>query len=497
MRKFDTIVIGSGISGLTISLILARCGQKVLLLEKAPALGGSVARFRRAGMPFDIGFHFTGGFEEGGIMRDAFTRLGLMDRIEPLFLHGEGASRMIFEREGGDFTLPLGYRQMTERVLGYFPKEERGVREYFRKVKDVCNNTPSMDLGKMDFTMPRLEEDFISLEEGLRSLTGDHVLRGLLETYAMCYGVRPSEISFANHARMVMNFYESLAYVRGGGDAIVEAFTSEFERLGVEVMTKETVADFHEPGDGGAIREFSLLGGETVKADNCVFTIHPLEVLSMLPQDRLKKAFVNRVQSYEPSVGFFGLFALEKEEGPREEGPTIVSVFPHAEVDRLLDPKEGGWPGIVVISSVEEAVKGRRPVHILEPVFPSEASRWAGSSLGNRPVDYEEYKQRHEREIIDAVGRGLPGLREKMEVVCSASTLTFRDYLNSPDGSAYGVKQKIGQFNLVGRLPLRNLFAAGQSAVLPGLMGAMMSAFIVGSMVVGMDKYGEFIRGEA
>lgn len=496
MRKFDSIVIGSGISGLTISLILARCGQSVLLLEKAPTVGGSVARFSRGGTPFDIGFHFTGGFEEGGIMLDAFTRLGLMDRIEPLFLHGEGASRMIFEREGGDFTLPLGYRQMTERVTDYFPKEERAVREYFRKVKDVCNKTPSMDLGAMDFTMPRLEEDFVSLEDGLCSLTDDQVLRGLLETYAMCYGVRPSEISFANHARMVMNFYESLAYVRGGGDAIVGAFMNEFERLGVEVMTETTVADFSEPRDG-VIQEFILNSGETVEAGNCVFTVHPLEVLSMLPAHRLRKAFINRIQSYEPSVGFFGLFAVEKEEGPREEGPTIVSVFPHAEVDRLLDPSEGGWPGIVVISSVEEAVDGKRPVHMLEPVFPSEASRWVGTSRGSRPEGYREYKREHERKIMDALGRSLPGLRERTEVVCSASTLTFRDYLNSPDGSAYGVKQKIGQFNLVGRLPLRNLFAAGQSAVLPGLMGAMMSAFIVGSMVVGMDKYGDFIEGRS
>ena len=61
----------------------------------------------------------------------------------------------------------------------------------------------------------------------------------------------------------------------------------------------------------------------------------------------------------------------------------------------------------------------------------------------------------------------------------AASPLTFRDYLNSPDGSAYGVKQKIGQFNLFGRLPLRNTYAAGQSALLPGLVGAMMSSFIL------------------
>jgi len=494
MKKVDTIVIGSGISGMTMSLILARCGQRVLLLEKARNVGGSLARFRRGGLPFDTGFHFTGGFEEGGIMREAFSMLGIMDRIEPLFLYGEGASRIIFEREGADFTLPLGYRQMTDSVASYFPKEERGVREYFRKVREVCDRTPSMDLHAMDFTMPRLEEDFVSLEQGLRDLTEDHVLRGVLETYAMCYGVRPSEISFANHARMVMNFYESLAYVKGGGDAITAAFMGELKRLGAEVMTGTTVEQFTDIRDG-VIHRYVLSDGQEVEATNCVFTIHPLEVLKMLPARMLRKAFINRLEGFEASCGFFGLFAAEKDEGPRQEGPTIVSIFPHAEVDRLLDPAESSWPGVVVISSVEEAEGGRRPVHMLEPAFPHSTSEWEGTSVGSRNSGYEAFKKAHEDMIMSAVDRGIPGLAERLEVVCSSSMLTFRDYLNSPDGSAYGVKQKMGQFNLVGRMPLRNLFAAGQSAVLPGLMGAMMSSFIVGSMVAGKDKYGEFVRG--
>jgi phytoene dehydrogenase-like protein len=66
--------------------------------------------------------------------------------------------------------------------------------------------------------------------------------------------------------------------------------------------------------------------------------------------------------------------------------------------------------------------------------------------------------------------------------------------LNSPDGSAYGVKQKIGQFNLLGRLPLRNTYAAGQSALLPGVVGAMMSSFIVGRKLLESEDYGGFIR---
>ncbi len=72
--------------------------------------------------------------------------------------------------------------------------------------------------------------------------------------------------------------------------------------------------------------------------------------------------------------------------------------------------------------------------------------------------------------------------------------LTFRDRLNSPGGSAYGIKQKMGQFNLQGKLPLRNVYAAGQSALLPGVLGAMMSSFVVARSVIGEKKFGNFIE---
>ncbi|MEK7308396.1 MAG: hypothetical protein AAB089_04930, partial [Nitrospirota bacterium] len=55
-------------------------------------------------------------------------------------------------------------------------------------------------------------------------------------------------------------------------------------------------------------------------------------------------------------------------------------------------------------------------------------------------------------------------------------------------------KQKINQYNLLGKLPLRNLYAAGQSSVLPGIIGAMMSSFIVGRTILEKEKYNEFLN---
>ena len=87
-----------------------------------------------------------------------------------------------------------------------------------------------------------------------------------------------------------------------------------------------------------------------------------------------------------------------------------------------------------------------------------------------------------------------PEYKNTLKVVDSASLLTFRDYLNSPYGSAYGTKQKIGQYHLFGKISLNNVYVAGQSSFLPGLVGTMMSSFVLGRSLVGKEKLSHFIR---
>ncbi len=42
-NKWDTIIVGAGISGLSMGALLANSGLKVLVLEKNSYLGGAIA----------------------------------------------------------------------------------------------------------------------------------------------------------------------------------------------------------------------------------------------------------------------------------------------------------------------------------------------------------------------------------------------------------------------------------------------------------------------
>ncbi|MFA5362120.1 MAG: NAD(P)-binding protein [Candidatus Omnitrophota bacterium] len=496
MKQYNDIVVGSGVSGMTLALLLAMNGRKVLLLEKAPQIGGSLRRFYKQGIPFDTGFHFTGGFSQDGVLADMLEVVGIRDFLKPVFLSKPGANRFIFEREGAVYDLPSGIENSCAALRAYFPRESAAIDAYFALMQKVCYQTMTLDLRKIAFTPEVVDEDYVSLDAVLDSLTADARLRALLSAYCMCHGTQPKEISFANHARVGSGLFESVARIEQGGDAFIRAFRGLFVRHDIDIRCKAYIAECARVQDD-YVGEFVLNTGEVIQADDCIFTIHPHGILKILPQRYLSKAFVDRVSAYESSIGFFSVFGEVKQADVDDFGPSLVSLFPAEDINVLLDPDYGGMPALAVIRSVEEGLDNQRHcvINAFEPSFYSQVRQWADSTVGKRPQAYAKYKARKAAEITRRIEGLYPQYRGTFTAFDAASVLTFRDYLNSPDGSAYGIKQKISQFNLFGKLPLRNLYAAGQSSVLPGLVGAMVSSFVVARGIVGKELYNEFITG--
>jgi len=72
--KFDSIVVGGGIAGLTAACYLCRYGHNVLLLEKSKKVGGLVGSFEKDGFIFDFGAR---AFENSGIILPMLKQLGI------------------------------------------------------------------------------------------------------------------------------------------------------------------------------------------------------------------------------------------------------------------------------------------------------------------------------------------------------------------------------------------------------------------------------------
>ena len=494
MKNYDDIVVGSGISGMTLALLLAMNGRSVLLLEKAPIIGGSMARFYREGVPLDTGFHFTGGFAKDGILSDMLKVLDAQNDIEPLFIEDENNNRFVFENNRRTYKVPLGTEEVKTSLKEYFPVQETAIDSYFEKVEKVCINTTSMDLRTITDIGKSCDEDFVTLRDTLDSLTEDKDLKTLLSAYTMCIGTQPSELSFAAYSRVCCSLYQSVARVKDGGDAFISLFKKKALNLNIEVRTKTYITECAEVVDR-KVGKFVLNTGEEVSATQCTFTIHPLNVLETIQSNKLTKAFKDRVQEFEPSVGFFSVFATV--ENVEQFKPGIVSLYPEPDVERLFDLQGDSDSALVVMKNCEES-NGKKfnVLNMFELSSFEDVEKWKNSKCGQRPKEYKEYKKAKTMRILDRVLLEFPEYKDKIKILDSASMLTFRDYLNTPFGCAYGIKQKIGQFNLFGKLPLKNLYVTGQSSVLPGLVGAMMSSFIIARSLIGKDDYNKFIENK-
>jgi len=489
-KQYDHVVIGSGISGMTMSLILGLLGKRVLLLEIAPDIGGSMRRFRCEGIPYDVGFHFTGGLHETGALSDMLKVLGIWEYLEPVFLDEDHACHFIIDGKSYDF--PTGRGPIQNRIKGYFPQQASAIERYFQLVDEVCDKTDNMDLRHLKTFHNSQPYDFVSLKKVLDDLTDCAVLKTLLSGYCMCHGMRPSEISFANHVRICRDFYVSIGRVKLGGDALVRAFKEAFSRVSVDVVCDTTIAECMDI-DGTRVGRLLLTNGDEVTFQSCIFAIHPKQILGLLPRERLRKALIHRVEDFQSSCGFFSVFGIRRGEN-LDGSHSISGMFPSTDMDAMLDYENPDDTAILLLRS-EEMINGKtvRVFTALEPSFAQATAAWADSKTTKRGAAYRNYKEqktlRIERYLKEYFGTN----GETFEIKTSSTMLTYRDYLHSPDGSAYGIKQLIGQFNLFGRLPLRNMYVIGQSALLPGIVGAMMSAFIVARSVEDRDKIDMFI----
>ena len=63
--KWDVVVIGSGIGGLTAAVLLSvHGGKRVLVLERHYTAGGYTHSFRRPGYSWDVGVHYVGDLQD-------------------------------------------------------------------------------------------------------------------------------------------------------------------------------------------------------------------------------------------------------------------------------------------------------------------------------------------------------------------------------------------------------------------------------------------------
>ena len=485
----DFVVIGAGISGMTTALLLARHGQRVTLVEKfnkpAPTLRG----FTRQGVYFDTGLHYLGCAGPGEILDRYFRSLGLQN-LSYASYDQHGFDRMRFVEANREFNLPYGYERIASYLSQSFPAHSKHITNYLNTVREHFNTSPFLNLER---TFSR--EDMTSVPEDttlaahLGSMTDNPLLASILSMHCLLYGVSPASTPFSNHAKIVGSYYQSVTGIKGGGLALVHAYEEAMRKAGVTLICGNGVKQIKLSSEG-KIKGVVLENAAEIETTRVICTAHPSLLLDIVPGEGFRPAYRKRLQALHDTPSAYMLFGISDKPIPSVERRNLF-VCQQADVQGFFAPGRRPEQGpFYVAASSSPDQTNTRGIIVIAPGYMQDVATWSDSRTGRRPEGYTQFKEERLHAMRQALIASSPEFSD-VRFVDGATPLTLRDYMHTPTGTMYGTGHTIDQFNPIPATRIPGLLLAGQSVVAPGILGAVISAFLTCGFIIGHDTIRE------
>jgi phytoene dehydrogenase-like protein len=450
--KYDVIVIGSGLGGLTSANRLARAGHSVLLLEHHHRLGGLATWFKRKGHIFDVSLH---GFPYGMVKTcrkywNNTIKNAIVQLKDIVFDNPQFSLKTTFDRV--DF---------TQILIDKFGVSRSVVDNFFSTVS------------KMNFyddrsmTTQELFEKFFPGRSDVHRLLMEPISYAngsTLEDPAITYG-----IVFSNF----MN--KGVFTFQGGTDKLIGMMQEELEANGVTICTHSKVDKVViEKGKvkGVAVGKKIISAPTVISNSGITNTIDNLTGREHFPEDFIGEYDQVKVNNSScqvymgirkgdsiPDVGDL-LFTSTAE---KFEALEMRSMETCSRTFSLYYPKtRPDAPDYTIVSSMN-----------------ANYDDWDGLS----DAAYQEAKEDIIERSFNDLERYLPGVRAKCDWVEAATPKTFNRYTLHTKGTSFGTKFE-------GLNISRTLFKAIPGLFHVGSVGIIMSGWL------GAINYGVIVAND-
>lgn len=494
--RYDVIVVGAGLGGMTAACLLAKKGLSVLLIEQQDKPGGSCTSFRRKGITFDVGTAMLYGFGDRGFKPFRFLINEIEEPVD-VIAH-QTLARMTFE--GHPITFWPDIERFLQDLDRRFPGEEAGLRAFYGDLYKMYAHI----VLKNEVIVPPSE---FSSRQNIRSLLSGPVqmiklqkllsisVRTLLDQYfhgeeiinffdklcsAYCYCTADETPAILAATMFIDNHIGGVYYPAGGAQMLPNKLEKAFERMGGQ-MLYHCLVDEILIDDGRAYGVRLENGVEVfstrVIANATVWNIYGKLVRPQhIPPERL--AWVQNLEPTFPSMTLYLVVnrsALPDQVLPWEvfiENRAIIdnsdlTLYINALVDDTLCP-----PGKLVIT-----------------VIAPNLEKWpALDSPEYKSAAYQQQKHSQAQLMLDQIEQHFPGFSSKIETMIVGTPTTIERYLLKNWGAVGGPKNKIGQQmlkRLHARSEWKNLYLCGDSTVMAtGAPATVVSGVGAANMVL-------------
>jgi len=453
--KFDVVVAGAGLGGLTAANVLAKRGRKTLLLEQHFQLGGLATCFRRKKHVFDVALH---GFPVG------------MKKTLRKYWSKEMAERIVqvpsIRFDNPQFSLDTTFTKehFTEILEDKFQVERSVVDAFFAEL-DAMNYYDDRSMTNREL----FEKYFPGRNDVVRLLMEPitYANGSTLDEPAITYG-----IVFSNF--MSKGVYTFL----GGTDAMIDMMLRELRGNGVEVRTTARLekVDFDRKGRVAA----AVVDGKTIECDavlsngNLISTAREWAGL-----DRFSKEFVEKIEAVRLNNSSCQVyFGLKPGESIDPMGDLLfTSTHPVFEPEAILSKNVTSRTYSLYYPSIRPE---REPDHTIVASMNAEFADWRDLE-GDA---YETAKKKLADESLADLENRIPGISDKLDHIEVATPKTFKRYTLHGGGASFGTKFEGLDVSMGLPKEIPGLFHAGSvGIIMSGWLGAANYGVIVANNV--------------
>ena len=507
--KYDSIVVGGGIAGLTSAAYLARDGQKVLLIEKNDKCGGLVNSFSMDGFHFDAGVR---ALEDAGIILPMLHDLGIDIEVvkSPVSV---GIEKDVLDVK--DIESLEDYRNL---LIKFYPDSVTDIDILLKDIRKIMRH---MDVlygienpifknllrdwnflfkrllpwfPKFVFTVRKINRLNMPVENYLENIVKDPSLRDII-----------SQHFFKNtptfFALSYFSLYLDYFYPKGGVQKLADAVKNKVIELGGEIVTSTAIVNIDPKRkiitDNNAVEYAynNLIWAADLKT---LYRIVNTEALD----DNIKTKTADTKIEMEASRGGDSIFSMFLEvnepidsfkkianghffytpskqglgETHRSELNTIINNWSDTTKEQLLE-----WlDRFIALNTFEISIPGLKDPELTpEGQTGVIVSFLAEYDLFRKVKEdgwYDEFKQEIEKRVIKVLGATIyPMLTDKVLKHFSFSPVSIADRVGSSEGAITGwtfqkpvpVVHKIQFSDRSVATPIPGIFQAGQWAYSP------------------------------
>lgn len=510
MEKYDAIIIGSGLGGLTTAALLSKMSNKrVLILEQHFKIGGLTHEFKRVvdgtSYKWDVGVHYVGQLGKGTLTRHIF------DYITDNNLKWEKMTDHFDHFIYPDFTFkessnPIKYKN---DLIDKFPNEKQAIKKYFKDLKRAANWYIKDYFIKF---LPKWMSIWIKIlnsfskktalsttEEYLNSHFKDEKLKALLASQWGDYGLPPNKSSFAIHALVIQNYLDGAYFPVGGSEKLAETIIPVIKKNGGDCLVNHSVSEVIIADEKAIGVKVNIKKGKNTKekifySDNIISNIGALNTFTkLLPQttQHSKKA---EILNYPKGNSACTLYIALKDDpsklGLKGENYWIYESYNHNKLINDVDSIKNGIMKYAYLSfpSIKNKEAKGHTAEILSILPYDLFSNWKDEKWMNRGEDYTAFKEKITKGFIDLIEKNIPGIKETIVYTELSTPLTLEHFTQRKNGEMYGISaipERHSMDWLKPKTEIENLYLTGTDVCSLGIQGALFGGLAAASVLNG------------